>query len=294
MLTWGESAAPVRTAEAISAKAIALNAKIGDTVNYTESSGEVTSWRLFYASDIEVFLISSNVVSSVDAFSPDGTNSFGIPLAPREKYTWSGSNYSYSNNSDKYTGAVDVFGTSYGELYNKNWFIATEGKTADTQNRSKATAYLCDSTNWTKYVGSSAPNGTYAVGGPTKELMVRSWKASGQSSDSLTNLLADTTATTAGYAYDKPTALRNNAISSDILKEVINESATGKGLYNTGDAHYWLASPCSYDTSRVCCVYYGGGNINSLDHDQAVMGIRPVVSIPITEVSISGTTISIK
>ncbi|MBO6233104.1 MAG: hypothetical protein J6N78_03495 [Clostridia bacterium] len=269
-----------------------LNSKIGQTVNYRENSGKVNSWRLFYASDEEVFLISSNVISSKNAFSPDGTNTYGIPLASRGKYSWDSTNnrYSYSSESDKYSGASDVFATNYGKKYNQNWYNTNS---TDIDEKSKATAFLCDSSNWTEYVSSKAPTGTYAVGGPTKELLVRSWKASGQSDNALADILANTKALSTGYSYNRPDELRNNLVKASILKE----NGTGKGLYNSGNEHYWLASASSTSYTSVCSMYCrnGTGSVseNSYSNNTDV-GARPIVSIPINNVDFSGENVIIK
>ena len=56
-----------------------INALIGETVDdYKENSGNVNSWRVFYASDEEMFLISSNKIKPIDAFGSENRNSIGI------------------------------------------------------------------------------------------------------------------------------------------------------------------------------------------------------------------------
>ncbi len=248
-----------------------VNAKIGQVVDYQESETlsdkikqQIGGWRIFYASDDEMFLISSGTISSSDAFAGNS----GIPLT--------------SKKNKVYTGAKDVFATDYGARYNSMW--KEKGSTNDAVS-SKSTAYLCDPANWIDYVGKDAPEGTYAVGGPTKELLVRSWVASGQAEgekeEELKTILEDTTVSADGYVYNKPTCLCDgNPIKNTILPNTKNKN---EGLY-CGGVSYWLASPANA-SNGVCGVsQYGGVDWFYCDRDGR--GVRPLVSIPMTNIQI--------
>ena len=257
------------------ATASAVNALIGQIVDYEEDSGEVDSWRVYYASDTEMFLISTNTVASSTAFG----SSSGIPLRK-------------TGASADYSGAADVFSAKtgseagysysnvdYGKTYNKLWFDTT---TTDKNSRSKATAYLCDPANWTKYIGSNAPSGTYAVGGPTKELFIKSWNASIPQTGVQKVSLVSADVTANGYAYYKPDHLHND---HPILKTILPATENGTdGLYNNG-ASYWLASPSSSDTDGVCRVS-DYGYVGNYDYFYTSIGVRPLVSIPMSKVQI--------
>ena len=256
------------------ATASEVNAVIGQTVDYEDKSGgKVNAWRVFYASDTEMFLISSNTISSSKAFG----GSSGIPLKAKS--------------DTNYTGASNVFKTTYGATYNGMWKkICDENKKYDTNERSKATAYLCDQTNWTEYVGANAPDGTYAVGGPTKELFILSWNASIPQTKVKEVSLEDGDVTEEGYAYDKPTHLYND---DPILTTILPKAEGGKdGLYNNGSS-YWLASPGSYGTYDVCDVnddgYVSSDHFSNTDH-----GARPLVSIPMSKVQIKDGIVTIE
>ena len=254
-----------------------VNALIGQTVtSYTESSEKVNAWRVFYASDTEMFLISSNTISSSEAFG----GSSGIPLKAKS--------------DTDYTGAENVFETTYGATYNGMWKkICDEKNKYDANERSKATAYLCDQTNWTEYVGANAPDGTYAVGGPTKELLVRSWVASGQTTGekeaNLKEILDDTEVSDAGYTYNKPTHLYDD---DPILTTILPKTEGGTdGLYNNGSP-YLLASPSSFSTDGVCSVS-SSGYVNGSDYRITGNGARPLVSIPMSKVQIENGIVTI-
>ena len=249
--------------EGTPATASAVNALIGKTVDYKENSGEINSWRVFYASDTEVFLIATNTVASGTAFG----SSNGIPLRK-------------TGASEDYSGAEDVFNIEYGKTYNQLWYNT---ESVDTESRSKATAYLCDPENWTKYIGSNAPSGTYAVGGPTKELFVKSWNASNPQTNVQEVSLVQADVSKAGYAYNKPNHLYND---DPILKTILPATTGGSdGLYNIGTS-YWLASPSSYNTNSVCVVYNRGYVDYNDFYYSASDGVRPLVSIPMSKVQI--------
>ena len=247
-----------------------VNALIGQTVtSYTENSGKVNAWRVFYASDTEMFLISSNTIPSSDAFG----GSSGIPLKAK-----SGTDY---------TGAENVFATDYGATYNGMWKkICDEKNKYDANDRSKATAYLCDPENWKEYKGNDA---TYAVGGPTKELFIMSWNASIPKTSVRRVSLEDGDVTEEGYAYKKPTHLYND---DPILTTILPKTEGGKdGLYNNGSS-YWLASPSSSSTGSVCYVA-SYGCVYDNRYSDAYFGARPLVSIPMSKVQIKDGIVTI-
>ncbi len=257
-----------------------VNALIGQTVtSYTENSGEVTDWRIFYASDEEMFLISSNVVESSTAF--EGTS--GIPLkriGATQNYdgaidvfspkTGSGEGYSYSN-------------VEYGKTYNKLWYNT---ETTSKNLNAKAVAYLCDPANWTKYIGNNAPSGTYAVGSPTQELLVLSWNQAvengGKEAPTATAIWEDGDVVQTGYFANKPDEIYS---SFPIRNTILN------GLYNDGNS-YWLASTNNGWGFNLNYVLKNG-YITNTSYNVDIGGVRPLVSVPISNVQIENGIITI-
>lgn len=133
------------------------------------------------------------------------------------------------------------------------------------------TAFMCDSDNWTSYVSNPA---TYAVGGPTIELLTTSLASSG-GIDETDNV----TVNSSGY----------KKIESLVTYNSLTSPYKDKRNY----PGYWIASPdgeLRYSTNlwvasnRLFADYY------SLDG--ATPGIRPLVSIPISKIDESTLAIS--
>ena len=278
VLTWGET------------KSDKINSAIGQVVNY--SANNVNSWRVFYADAKYMYIISTTNAQTgyvLSGSSKSGQNKYSTGAAS-EIFTTpqSGGKKNYSN-------------VTYGATYNSKW-LATS--TTDAKYRSQVAAYLCDPAAWDDYVSDSAPTGTFAVGGPTKELLVLSWNAAKDNGGTGAPTVAaewndSSDVSVSGYTYNSPFALSSSysRITTGILPTTVNN--TSYGLYNpinsasTGNYGYWLASPCSFFDGEGCYVSYFG-YVDSCIYDDTDYGVRPLVAIPISEVSVSGSTVSIK
>ena len=176
-----------------------INELIGNAVDYTGYTADYDgSWRIYYASNTEMFLISTAFAGEValKTASNDGTityNSSDDVFSPK---FGEGEVYSYRN-------------VTYGKKYNSKWNESlVNAQTKETNSRSKVTAYLCDPANWIDYISLKAPKGTYAVGGPTVELLALSWEATGHDARWSNNLEDDVGIN--GYILERPVGLRDN------------------------------------------------------------------------------------
>lgn len=167
--------------EVVKDKATEINRLIGNNVYYSVSiSGQtnpIDKWQIFYADDEneEVFIISEYILETNKKIGGTNTTS---------------NDFNYINGASSSSLATNT----YGRNYNKKWFevegmpnIAKQ-ENGTIYNNAKTVAYLCDSTNpnWTKYINNgefgmknnkvAVPNKTYAVGGPTIELLQNSIK----------------------------------------------------------------------------------------------------------------------
>ena len=217
------------------------------------SATDVTEWKLLYVDEEnrDAFIISSNTLEA-----PQPTEN-GIPLV--------------SKSGVSYTGSNNVASFEYGKKYNGLWLEKCNSESK--YENAKATAYMCDPSNWTKYVTGKAK---YAAGGPTLEILVssiynkqvkefkeQSYTGSGQTIKNTNNM---------GYP---------NVITSAIL-EVGN-------LYNTGD-NYWIASPSSDWGEAIRGVSSSAKKIiYGIDRSSSTYGARPVVCLPASAIHINRT-----
>lgn len=224
-------------------KANALNKKIGNVVNDYNAQG--LNWCVFYADASETFLISSTAAKL-----------FSIPINDID--------------NNEYKGSEDVRNSVYGATWNKKWLEKCNVQ-EQTIVKAKATAYMCDPYNWEEYKTGPA---NYAVGGPTVELLIKSYNKLKD-----TNLsIEDNDVNNVGYVYNKPSEL----FSTNALD----------GFYNIG-RNYFIASPSSHaDPSIVRGVTYQG-SLNQFYRTDANIYVRPIVSIPTSHVSIDGETVKI-
>lgn len=202
---------------------------LGADVEYSGyDASYLGGWRIFYATEEETFIISTETINSNIEFG----SSNSIPLVSKNKDT-------------TYTGSFDIANSKYGRTWNKIWVVDQIHQSTEKINgtnpsslqgdvQHKAVAYLCDSNNWKNYVVEGLAN--YAVGGPTIELFIKAWQNRPNGSN------IDITGTT-DYGY-------KTIVSSGINKTILSEKDSANiGLYNNGSSYY-LASPNYYSAFK--------------------------------------------
>ena len=211
------------------------------------------NWCVFYADANETFLITQSTATDF---------SFRIP-EKRKKFSEDEQEYTYK-------GSEDVRNSAYGAKWNKKWLEKCNGQ-EQTITKAKATAYMCDPYNWKEYKTGPA---NYAVGGPTVELFIKSYNKLKGTDLSIEN----NDVTTIGYVNNKPSELfPANALN---------------GFYNIG-RNYFIASPSAHaDPFIVRGVTYQG-SLNQFYSGDAKIYVRPIVSIPTSNVSMDGETVTI-
>ena len=165
----------------------------------------------------------------------------------------------------------------YGSKWNSIWLQSSPNTTYRCYYD---TSFLCDPDNWNKYKTGIA---NYAVGGPTLELFIKSWNKSQGTTYTLTSSAVAYNGRQ-GYTYNfsfSPTGANN-------------------GVYSDGNNTYFLASPGYGESHAAGCqmkiVTPGGVTIDYWDwnrYDGTEIGLRPVVSIPTSKISVSGNTLTI-
>ena len=206
-------------------------------------------WQLFYVDDEtdEIFIISKNAVKN------ETLNKSGY--------------------SDYMTGgSVFVSKSKYGSKWNKIWL--NKCNSVNLNNNSKGIAYLCDTTQWSDY----AIQDTYAVGGPTLELLIASWNDSHDINNQITLNEDDVTST----GYPIPESLKNE--NSIPLNSLYRPTSSGMN---------WIASPSSNHRNHVCYLNFYGGYVGYSYYDDDRFCIRVLVSIPASKVQIENETLTV-
>jgi hypothetical protein len=231
-----------------------INAKIGTVVN--GYSAKDLEWQIYYADETETFLISKTLAKENNVIPTNLENT------------------------------INIKDLSYGSKWNSKWLEKRERESVTNYyENARATSFLCDPTNWTEYKVNPA---TYAVGGPTLELLIASWNVSQNSNVQITDNYINALK---GYVSMRPDEFWNqHLLTADI----------NNGVYCDRNGLYFLASPsCNGD-------YFDGSFLRSVNFEGMVGeciigtsyydgygGCRPIVSIPTSKISINGDSVTV-
>ena len=239
---------------------------------YTDYKGYNANdeWRLFYADSTDAYLISDSIGnkalddSSMTGFGGDMTSdAFALGRSLNPKYTAIG-----------------------------NW--ALKSNNTDVNNNIKGVAALLDTSKWTNYSTNSSNESiaNWAIGAPTLEMFIASYNATHtaeaiteykkiHTNESLTEnqlVCIVESAISTGYRYKKSDGSEygiytNGLGGSSVLERV---------LYNTsfGDS-CWLASPSDAGDESVVYSYWAALNESGY---KGVIGVRPIVSVPLSRI----------
>ena len=249
----------------INAATISKNASkyYGAYVNYTTTNtlSENYKWRIFYATNSNIYLIASDYVSVADlpttakGNKPANSNTSYPKAAP------------FNNIINDYTGSASI--TEDMKWFNKDYF---DKGYSSTNNNMKAVAYLLDKAIWTdKFKGNGAE---YVVGGPSLDMVLTSYNQYTNQN----NMYQSRAENSTGYKMSDDSGTKwsyNSSTSSKYLTQ-------GDTLYrisNTNNAYaYWVSSPSADNTFYVMDVGYSG-NVSSIYYSNANYGFRPVVCL---------------
>ncbi len=127
----------------------------------------VEAWKLFYADENNIYLITSSYIES--QFLPDGRNGSKLICGSRANndldhcYVMS-----MENVVSDYSGSSDITDVRIKALNNEYF---SKGYTSTNVNM-KAVAFMLDTNVWSSFAGSMAD---FAVGGPSIELLLKSY-----------------------------------------------------------------------------------------------------------------------
>ena len=224
-----------------------INTKIGTIVSgYNAQNLE---WQVYYADENETCLISSTLVET----------SYDIP---QSSYT------------------IDTMNNAtYITNWNAKWL--SNSPNISSRNNAKMTVYMCDPDNWSTYKTGIA---SYAVGGPTIELLLASYNKSQGESISLLDSNVDDKGVFGTFTSSNSLGTSTNLFNSTM----------SNGIYYNSQGDYYLATPYSSSGGSDMLMIKSGGFADTwrgMGFERT--GIRPIVSIPTSKISVNGDTVTV-
>ena len=247
----------------VNAEKVKKNAKsfYGSKVTgYTCSGTGVDTWRIFYADKDNIYLIADDYISINDA--PKGKG--GTALYKNSDYR-----LSFDNVYKDYSGSDWILENSKAKKWLNKYFEYknrdgnTPNKTSENSNI-RAVAFMMDTSDsvWGKWA--NADLAEYAIGGPTLEMYVESYKDSHPES----SISCDVTGTN-GYTYSNASGLEASDENNEIYIKTSQEKANAM----------WLASPSSSNSYLNVVHANWHGNLNTSNYDSSNPGLRPLVCL---------------
>ena len=235
----------------------------GAYVNYTTTNtlSENYKWRIFYATDKNIYLIASDYISVADlpattkGNKPANTNTSYPKAAPFDKVI------------TDYTGSASI--TEDMKCFNKDYF--DKGYNSTNYNM-KTISYLLDKVIWTdKFKGNDAD---YVVGGPSLEMVLTSYNQFTNQS----NMYQSRAENSTGYKLSDDSGSNWNYSSNTGSKYLTQ----GDNLYRISSQSnacaYWISSPSAYTTTVVMCVDFDG-YMSYNGYGITNYGFRPIVCL---------------
>ena len=235
----------------------------GAYVNYTTTNtlSENYQWRIFYATNSNIYLIASDYISVADlpatakGNKPTNTHTSYPKAAP------------FDNVINDYTGSASIAEDM--KWFNKDYFDKGYSSTNDNM---KAVAYLLDKAIWTdKFKGNGAE---YVVGGPSLDMVLSSYNQFTNQS----NVYQSRAEKPWGYqlSYDGGTNWKYNI---EDTSKYLTQGDTLYRISSTNNAYsYWVSSPSAFITYFVMSVSCNG-NVYHNSYASTIFEFRPVVCL---------------
>ena len=259
---YGADEVPNKT---INARKILANPQkyYGAYVDYTTTNtlSENYKWRIFYATDKNIYLIASDYISVDDLPTTDNGNK---PTNTSLTYPKAAP---FDNIINDYVGTANI--TEDMKWFNKDYF--DKGYSSANPNM-KAVAYLLDKQLWTdKFKGNGAE---YIVGGPSLEMVFNSYNQYTNQS----NMYQSIAENSLGYKMSDNGGSKWNYYSTSKSKYLIQNDELYR-ISNTNKAYaYWISSPSGYYTYYIMYIECHG-RLDYHNYSNANYGFRPIVCL---------------
>lgn len=253
----------------------------GKSVNYMSSNG-VTGWKIFYVGKISdttdaqnnIYLIADDYVDVsklAKSTNEEGQLVENVPVNTNSSYLKAAS---FDNVIENYsTGAVRIrskYPISIQQL-NKSWFIDNPTYSSGDSNNMKAVAYMLDTVAWNIFKDKEG-NASYAIGGPTLEILFKSYNQKHSENNYEAQALSE-----AGYqirnnggAWKKGTDLDSECLDTNDRLYVLPSSSGARAM--------WLASPSAHGPSKIMNVDYKG-YVTYDTYNSSNRGFRPLICL---------------
>lgn len=260
----------------ISAKDVTTD-MYGKTVNYnvevtnnaTKEKENINSWKIFYADDNNIYLISTDYIkcSLLATTTLNGQKT-------EHQVTWSTGDLQnpkakFNNVLQDYTGASSITDTNPAKKWLSKYF---EKRYSASNNNMKAVAYMLDTLAWSEYANDYAE---YAIGGPTLELFVASYNKTHSEKIEIE------ASSESGY--------RLKRAEDKEMQNYLSGFKIGEDLYipeyKDGVKTMWLATPSNSSGEEIMAVYSGcdntseGGYISNNYTSNEDNGFKPIICL---------------
>lgn len=259
----------------------------GDFIDYgidisNDDENHINGWKIFYANNQGTYLIAADYVLYSNNILNNAMSAQNANIENYSRYAGTGG-YKYS----AYWPAETYFThtvtkNSSGDAVinaNANTIFKYGFESGLANNNSKAVASLLDTYSWKGFLADGA---TFAIGGPTLELLRASWNEKNYSTGNH-NKIQVSTKNDMGYCVGINND--NNNVPSTFDANVSGDVAYNDSLYFPHKANfnncdgYWLASPSAYGKNDLVYSRYNGGLVHEA-HNYGFVGVRPVVFLP--------------
>ncbi len=235
----------------------------GAYVDYKTANtlSEEYKWRIFYATNNNIFLISSDYINVNDlpitskGHKSENANS-SFPKGAR-----------FNNILSDYSGSANI--TEDMKWLNKDYF---DKAYTSTNNNMKAIAYMLDESIWTEKFNGIGTN--YVIGGPPIEMLLTSYNQKTNQNNMYQSRAEDEK----GYKISEDNGINWIYYFSTNSKYLTQ----GNELYRISNKSkaqaYWISSPSIESTNSVMRINYAG-NVDSYYYYGTNMGFRPIVCL---------------
>ncbi len=235
----------------------------GAYVDYTTTNtlSEKYKWRIFYATNSNIYLIASDYVSVADL---PATAKGNTPANTSTSYPKTAH---FTNIINDYTGSTSIADDM--KWFNKDYF---DKNYTSTNINMKAVAYLLDKSIWTdKFKGKGTD---YVVGAPSLDMVLTSYNQYTNQNNMYQAKATDTT----GYQF----SYDGGATWKYYMDNSSKYLTQGDNLYrisSTNNAEaYWISSPSANTTYNVVIVDYSGFVCCTYSNAPGI-SFRPVVCL---------------